>query len=60
MVTVRAMHFEIWSNILAISYKQVLQACKMNTYFDMQVENNIRWLEQHKEVIHLWLETRSS
>ena len=32
----------------------------MNTYFDMQVENNIRWLEQHKEVIHLWLETRSS
>jgi len=25
-----------------------------------QVENNIRWLEQHKEVIHLWLETRSS
>ena len=26
----------------------------------LQVENNIRWLEQHKEVIHMWLETRGS
>ena len=26
----------------------------------LQVENNIRWLEQHKEVIHTWLRTKTS